>query len=286
MIAEGRLETLDAFVLTPRLHASDAKGDTPLHIAARLGNLALCDLFVRSGADAQARNLDGQTPADAAAAEGHGVVARLLGQLSGPGPAGPWDAPAPRALQPAPATRHETRAAPVTARTISPDMLDDLLLEAEEDAESFHRRTAGQAVTGDFIGRITDVGGNAVDGEADWELDLSAAPIRGDGIGETTIHAPDRGRDDDFLRVRSRGRRSRKEAVRPVGTRLHVDPQACRPWAEMAVARGLVTSDDIDDLAGLCDGNGEADDLPARAAPQAAHEAALSTMPTNGLGAG
>src|SRR5687767_14198187 len=71
MIVAADLDRLERFVRSAGLHAIDAKGDTPLHIAARMGNLALCDLFIRSGADPNALNFDRETFADVAAAEGH-----------------------------------------------------------------------------------------------------------------------------------------------------------------------------------------------------------------------
>jgi RNA polymerase primary sigma factor len=76
-------ESITNFAASPRLYATDAKGDTPLHIAARTGNLALCDLFIRSGADAAALNHERQTASDVARTEGHAVVARLLSALVG-----------------------------------------------------------------------------------------------------------------------------------------------------------------------------------------------------------
>lgn len=80
-ILEGRLERLYEFASSPRIHATDPKGETPLHLAARSGNLPLCDLFVRSGADPAALNFERQTPADLALAEGHTLVAQLLSSL-------------------------------------------------------------------------------------------------------------------------------------------------------------------------------------------------------------
>ena len=81
LIAEGKLERLADFAASSSLHAADPKGDTPLHLAARMGNLAVCDLFIRSGADPGALNHDRQTPADVAFAEGHGLAAQLLSSL-------------------------------------------------------------------------------------------------------------------------------------------------------------------------------------------------------------
>ena len=81
LIAEGKLEGLAKFAASSRLQAADPKGDTPLHLAARMGNLAVCDLFIRLGADPNALNHDRQSPADVAFSEGHGLAAQLLSSL-------------------------------------------------------------------------------------------------------------------------------------------------------------------------------------------------------------
>ncbi|WP_233499398.1 sigma-70 family RNA polymerase sigma factor [Pararhodobacter sp. CCB-MM2] len=83
MILEGTVDDLAHFAASHRVHATDAKGDTPLHIAACIGNLVLCDLFVRSGSDPRALNNEQQTPADIALAEGHSLAAQLLYSLIG-----------------------------------------------------------------------------------------------------------------------------------------------------------------------------------------------------------
>ena len=82
LIAEGKLEKLADFVASARLYSADPKGDTPLHLAARTGSLALCDLFIRSGADPNALNHERQTPADVAQAEGHKLASQLLSSLT------------------------------------------------------------------------------------------------------------------------------------------------------------------------------------------------------------
>ncbi len=81
LIAEGKLDTLADFAASARLHFADPKGDTPLHLVARTGNLALCDLFIRSGADPKTLNHERQTPADVAFSEGHELAAQLLSSL-------------------------------------------------------------------------------------------------------------------------------------------------------------------------------------------------------------
>lgn len=81
-IIEARQEGMHEFVASQRFHAIDPKGDTPLHLAARMGNLALCDLFIRSGADPSALNHEQRSPADVAHAEGHKLASQLLSSLT------------------------------------------------------------------------------------------------------------------------------------------------------------------------------------------------------------
>ncbi|OWJ71411.1 hypothetical protein CDV50_10055 [Haematobacter massiliensis] len=82
LVISGQPEALRGFIASGRLHAVDPKGDSPLHLAARMGKLALCDILVRAGADPLALNHGRQTSADVALAEGHALVAQLLYSLS------------------------------------------------------------------------------------------------------------------------------------------------------------------------------------------------------------
>lgn len=81
LIADGDLAQLAELSFASRLRAVDPKGDTPLHLAARNGNLALCDHFVRLGSDPNALNHQRQTPADVALEEGHRIASQLLSSL-------------------------------------------------------------------------------------------------------------------------------------------------------------------------------------------------------------
>ena len=52
------------------------EGQTPLHIAARLGNLEIVNLLINAGADQSITNMNGKTPAQLATKRGHQEVAR------------------------------------------------------------------------------------------------------------------------------------------------------------------------------------------------------------------
>lgn len=162
LITEGKLERLAEFAASSRLHAADPKGDTPLHLAARVGNLAVCDLFIRSGANPRSTNHDRQTPADLAFAEGHGLAAQLLSSLV--------QSASEAATRTETAGRHEvalvvetviaetdpvpehnfavTRETELAAR---PDDLDDLLIfEPAAEPEEFFGQYAVDTASGTF----------------------------------------------------------------------------------------------------------------------------------------
>ncbi|WP_412050813.1 sigma-70 family RNA polymerase sigma factor [Hoeflea sp. Naph1] len=267
MIADGDIEKLAAFAASPRLHSIDLKGDTPLHLAARIGNLALCDLFIRSGAEPGALNHDRQTPADVAFAEGYGLAAQLLSSLVTRSPetaskrevslavetvlSGPDAIPEHRF-----AVVQETEPADATVD------LDDLLnFEAEAEPEEFFGQYTGDTASGTFVALVSWSPEVSEDEGADWDLDLSPAPIAGEGIGSSTAVTADHGAESDFLQVRNRGRRSIKRAVVQTGTRMSIDPDLCLIWAEEILVKGRCSLDDIDRLAVHCEGNGDLEEL-------------------------
>ncbi|MHA3980882.1 sigma-70 family RNA polymerase sigma factor [Halovulum sp. GXIMD14794] len=472
MILEGAVDGLAQLAASPRVHATDAKGDTPLHIAARIGNLVLCDLFVRSGSDPRALNNERQTPADIALAEGHSLAAQLLYSLVGeplqpeqldsvrenpkagmtaatlegtsrvtyptsggsprddavlraragssnsswsdervhrlkalwaegqsasqiarelggvsrnavlsklfrlgmlnkprPGvdsqedhqipvesddPSNPpeklgeaeprpfthadeqlsqntdtktlsqWHAGTfwtderldvlkrmwldgrsaseiarsfggvltPGAVlfqlhrlgihdrsrrqaeplknefpnaSPKAESSHPVELARDSATSGNPVQnaeLEDLLsFEAEEEPEEFFDKTANQTASGAFVAVLNSSPAVLDDEAADWELDLSPAPIAGEGIGSGAAVPTDHGGESDFLQVRNRGRQSVKRAVVQTSTRLSIDADLCFNWAEEILAKGHCSLDDIDRLVANCEGNGDLEEL-------------------------
>ena len=472
MILAGAMDSLAQFAASPRLHATDAKGDTPLHIAARLGNLALCDLFVRSGSDPRALNNERQTPADIALAEGHSLAAQLLyslvgeplqpeqiqgvrglpnagmttGTLEGASRAtSPTSGGSPRDdavrrvrdgssnsswsdervqrlkalwaegqsasqiarelggvsrnavlsklfrlgmlnkprpgldspedqqilvesddLSNPPEKSDESALRPFThvdeqlsqnihAKTLSQwhtctfwtgerievlrrmwsdgrsaseiarafggvltpgavlfelhrlgiherprgqteplknalsdslpkaessppvelardsatsgnpvqmaELEDQLSFEAEEEPEEFFDKTANQTASGTFVAVLNSSPAVLDNEDADWELDLSPAPIAGEGIGSGPAVPTDHGGESDFLQVRNRGRQSVKRAVVQTSTRMSIDPDLCFNWAEEILAKGHCSLEDIDRLVANCEGNGDLEEL-------------------------
>lgn len=277
LIAEGMLERLAEFAASSRLHAADAEGDTPLHLAARMGNLAVCDLFIRSGADPAALNHDRQTPADVAFAEGHGLAAQLLSSLVAGSAETETETVGEREVPPGVETvvaapdsvpEHriagvqETEPADGDADADRADDLDDLLtFEAEAEPEEFFVQYAGDTASGTFVALISSSPVVSDNEDGDWDLDLSAAPIAGEGIGSSAAVTADHGAENDFLKVRNRGRRSVKRAVVQTGTRMSIDPELCFTWAEEILAKGRCSLDDIDRLVAHCEGNGDLEEL-------------------------
>lgn len=267
LIAEGKLESLADFAASSRLHATDPKGDTPLHLAARMGNLAVCDLFIRSGADLGSLNHDRQTPVDLAFAEGHGFAAQLLSSLvtTSPGTVDEYEGlseieTAPIGTDAVPERRfivvQETEPDDTT------DDLDDLLsFESEADPEEFFGQHTGETASGTFVTLVSSAPAVSDDEDGNWDLDLSPAPIAGEGIGSSAALATDHGADSDFLKVRNRGRQSVKRAVIQTGTRMSIDPELCITWAEEILAKGRCSLDDIDRLVAHCEGNGDLEEL-------------------------
>lgn len=271
LIAEGKLERLAEFAASSRLHAADPKGDTPLHLAARMGNLAVCDLFIRSGAEPGALNHDRQTPADVAFAEGHGLAAQLLSSLFAGSPETETETVGEREVSlvvedvvtgPDGVPEHRVAVFQETEPTDRTDDLDDLLtFEAEAEPEEFFDQYAGDTASGTFVALISSSPVVSDNEDGDWDLDLSAAPISGEGIGSSAAVTADHGAENDFLKVRTRGRQSVKRAVVQTGTRMSIDPDFCFTWAEEILAKGRCSLDDIDHLVAHCEGNGDLEEL-------------------------
>jgi len=272
MIASVDTARLSHFAASRRLHAVDPKGDTPLHLAARMGNLALCDLFVRAGADARSQNHENQTPADVAFAEGHSLAAQLLVSLLRDSE----EVPSREALPELPHADAEPRVErtvrsfptqpPPLEQPEDPIAFDDpLIFEPVEDAETFFGRSAGQPASGTFVAFVSTVPTDSSERDGNWEVDLSSAWIGGDGIAsKATTPLPDNGDERDFLKVRSRGRQSVKRAVVQSSTRLSIDPGTCVTWAADILEERAFSSDETETLISLCEGNGDPDELRAK----------------------
>lgn len=273
LISEGKLERLAEFAASSRLHAADPKGDTPLHLSARMGNLAVCDLFIRSGADPGALNYDLQTPADVAFAEGHSLAGQLLSSLVSGSPETEKETEEVSerdvsivvdtvVAESDAVPRHRFAVIQQTDPAGKADDLDDLLaFEAEAEPEEFFDQYAGDTASGTFVALSSSSPVVSNDEDGDWDLDLSPAPMAGEGIGSSAALPTAQGAESDFLQVRKGGRQSVKRAVVQTGTRMSIDPDLCVKWAGEILAKGRCSLDDIDRLVADCEGNSDLEDL-------------------------
>lgn len=272
LITNNLTEDLVTFAGTSRLHVTDPKGDTPLHIAARIGNLAICDLFISAGADAAAQNNARQTAADLALSEGHLIAAQLLTSLVENSLVDTSQIVSPLTKD----AQHETpvpaclalEASHVNSRTAEQEPveqfvdLDEMLeFHPEVDPEEFFDNSSGEAVSGTFVALVKVPWAEPNDANADWEFDLSPGQVVGEGIDPQTSLEPTKDGENDFLKMRKRGRRSNKRATLQAGTRISVETDACVAWASAVVERGSYNSEDIFNLVSLAEGNGDFNDM-------------------------
>lgn len=140
--------------------------------------------------------------------------------------------------------------------------VDDLFsFESEVEPEEFSARSDSVSASGSFVAIVSSESVVWDDKGVDWDLDLSTAQIAGDGIGTNVAVAAYRGGENDFLKVRNRGRKSVKRAVLQTGTRLSISPEIYITWAEETLIKGWCSFDDVDRLVAHCEGNGNFEEL-------------------------
>lgn len=274
----SELECIREFASSSRIHAVDAKGDTPLHLAARLGNLALCDIFVQAGANPNAQNNEQQTPADLAEIEGHSLVAQLLSSLVQRDDASVSELCTPEVQSASEAFLTSEFKSPAIEEInlsdlpeSSNDYLDqDFTFRPEEDPETFRRNSVFIRNSGSFkpvappISSIETVEG------PDWEIDLVPVQISGDAIGSFTPASKKQGGERDFLKLTRGGKKSTKIATLSNNTRISIDADICSDWVsdvfqfnKNKIRRSFCTDDDVGFLIKHCEGNVDADELRA-----------------------
>lgn len=140
--------------------------------------------------------------------------------------------------------------------------LDDLLnFESAIEPQEFFARSNSESASGSFVAILSSEPVVWDDKEVDWDLNLSTAQIAGDGISTNVAVAADHGAENDFLKVRNRGRKSIKRAVLQTGTRLSINPEICITWAKETLMKGWCSFDDVDRLVAHCEGNGDFEEL-------------------------
>ena len=109
------------------LDAPDARGDTPLHVAARSGRDALVECLLARGADAARPNAEGRTPLHHACERGHRRIVQMLldaqsgAQAAEAGSSAPTDASAASGSAAAAVAADSAAAAAVSAAINRPD---------------------------------------------------------------------------------------------------------------------------------------------------------------------
>lgn len=248
-LISGDAVILDSLIAGRRLTSRNAKGDTPLHLAAAGGHFLLCNQLFEAGADATIRNNNRQTPADMATEAGHLQLADLLRSLNRDGSdegSRPGQAAAPAATDHA-----DTPAIEID------EIFGDLQFDTEEEPVAFHSRQGIAAVSAAFVAIPSGSGLRAGD-DADndeWELPASLAKVRSaDHVAEKPIgdHAGSSGAASDFSS--SNGRSSRRPR-KLENTCFTIDEFACRDWVREVLAADMADDQAIRDLVGQCRGN-------------------------------
>lgn len=266
IISDGNTELLVDLAASPRPHSGDHNGDSPLHPTARMGNRAIYDVFIRAGADPRARNHERQTTADVAFAEGHSVAALVSFVENTDNKATVEVAVDALGME---AKTEEARENPSSFVEIeAPEYIEDpadiddhLTFEPEKDPEDFVNRSAGDTASGTFVALTAVSQSDSLEVGMNWEIDLASAQIAGDGFMSEVAVTPSQDSEHDFLKVRNRGPRSSRRVTTQSGTRLSVDPEICQTWAAEILEKGWFSSDDIEALISLVEGNGDLDEL-------------------------
>ena len=275
LIIDGKdLNRLKLLASSDRLHARDAKGDTPLHIAARTGSLAVCNLLVEQGANAHLKNYQNQNPADVARIEGNEFLAELLSalleSLNSDTEVGEAEDRSPVVNSPPPIEAASADGLIVSVPTPNGEefFAELLKFEPEEDLSDFLSTREGGSDSGSFTpvkrARVSD----HLAEETDWALSVEPVQISGDSIGASRLPDHSSNNDRAFLEVSRLGKRSKKKEKLNKNTKLSISSKVCADWARDVFSwdnNAMIAShcrrEDIDDLIGKCSGNIEPDEL-------------------------
>lgn len=248
LLADAQLRDITDFARSERLHAVDGKCETPLHIAARCGKLALCDLLIQHGANPNAKNSDGATASAVALAEGHVGLSQLLQALETVVP------------------DHVEIVVPIPeARAVdlvhSRDLELEFIFEAEADPETFRPTPDPSGFASGAQAPYSSYSAPTVGTEVEWTLDLSPAAVVGEGINTAVpSQVSQTPADNEFLITQMRGKRSSKTATLPVGTRVSIDGAYLRQVSLDLVESHRVAGAEIEALVTACEGNADEDD--------------------------
>ena len=245
----GQLEAVHKLVAEARVNSRNAKGDTPLHLAAAGGHLHLCNELFEAGADVSLKNDGGQTSAEMAAEAGQWQLAEMLRGLV--------FAKLEKENQSDSmfkVTDELLGKLPVSEAGVG---LDKLEFDSLEDPTAYHIRHGAASVSGTFVAIRSNTGIGTGEGghDGDWELPGSllkviftdnemVRPYVGQAIWNE--HVP------DFSHTTSK----RARPARPLrGTSFSIDENLCREWVIDVLVAGKADEHKIHELIDQCEGN-------------------------------
>lgn len=253
-LVSGDQGVIAAIMADGRLACRNAKGDTPLHLAAAGGHLTACNALYEAGADPAARNDAKQTPAEMAADAGHSELARLLG---GPEPEMPAVAPVVLAHDPPHLVENDG------PKSVACDPgLDLIEFDSVEDLTEYHARQGIGTVSAHFTAISPQTGMRSGGPEENEEWELPSALARVDQLSSfqrPASRSSDVGEAADFSH--SAGHRRSRKPRKLRSTRFTLAGDFAREWAAEALSAGTVDEQAIRDLVGACVGNHDQADL-------------------------
>lgn len=253
----GDADILDVMVAGKRLNSRNAKGDTPLHLAAAGGHLLLCSQLVDAGADASSLNDNGQTPAEMASEAGHRQLAVLLSSLS-------RDCAA-TVIQPQPPVEQELEGHSENSTPELDETLGNLEFETEEGPAAFHSRQGIDTVVASFVPVLSGSGLQSKGPEygEDWELPSSLVKVRATDLATDTATGDSLGNAAGEPDFSSPNGRSSRRPRKLKSTRFSIDELACRQWAQAVLEAEQADELVVRDLIDECQGNHSLDELAA-----------------------
>ena len=248
----GESAIVDGIVSSARVTACNAKGDTPLHLAAAGGHLNLCSRLFDAGADSTTRNNAGQTPGEMAAEAGYDQLAALL--------SGRIVTTFPINLQ----EPVEVLNTPVEADALPVQDHDDFAqidFEAEDDPVEFHSRQGLVAVSATFVAIPlgNEINSDGAGDNSDWDLPDALATVRpADPFAGTRSSGSANPELADFS-YSSRHTTRRPPKLR--NTNFKLASRTARLWVREVLANGVADDLAIRTLIGECHGNHSPADL-------------------------
>lgn len=282
LIMTGSIDRLVEFAKSSRRNAVTHKGDSALHLVARSGSLAKCDLLIRLGANPKALNYKKETPSEVAHFEGNFHLAQLLSSYIKANLNSGLD------LENDKEKDHKYSKSVVREVSLPEeltqsrtqdnldfnDLLGDMFFEAELEPEEFFGDIKERFSAGEFTPFSRDSKYVLNDEEADWDIDIplenSASSTLRDKPGSADYRyiadheakvSLSKDKKYEFLQVSNRGPKSARSAVVQPSTKMSIDRRVIEEWVIELNRKGRLNEEDIHYLIACCEGNGNFDEL-------------------------